>query len=277
MGELERRLDALKARPKVKAARDLAEVAEGLRIAVSALAPLRAATYSFAGVRSPQAASKIRALFLALFQPIRANMSTNIHVLQTSVLLKYQPLFAFLQRHAPPVALEVQRAYAGAARTYYETGFRRYARTMSQVLARYPEKPDLIANATAPIPQDAKGAALVDVERLSNASIDGPAVTLAYQADDKNFVRARLRLKLARGTDICLRGHAARSRGRAISFAALGAPRQRDGRVLVHPRFLHDDRFAVGAIPGLPERIYVHARCLAAFSHALQPPGRNAV
>ena len=37
-------------------------------------------------------------------------MSTNIHVLQTSILLKYQPLFGFLQRHAPPVALEVDLA-----------------------------------------------------------------------------------------------------------------------------------------------------------------------
>ena len=115
-------------------------------------------------------------------------MSTNIHVLQTSVLLKYQPLFAFLQRHAPPVALEVQRAYAGAARTYYETGFRRYARTLTQVLTRFPDRPDLIASATTPIVQDAKGSSLVDVARLSNASIDGPPVTLAYQADDKGFV-----------------------------------------------------------------------------------------
>ena len=32
--DLERRLDALKARPKVKAARDMSEVVEGLRIAV---------------------------------------------------------------------------------------------------------------------------------------------------------------------------------------------------------------------------------------------------
>lgn len=164
--DLERRLDALKARPKVKAARDLSEVVEGLRIA---------------------AAAKIRALFLSLFTPLRTSMSTNIHVLQTSVLLKYQPLFAFLQRHAPPVALEVQRAYCGAARTYYETGFRRYARTMGQVLTRFPEKADLIAQATAPLVQDGKASTLVDVERLSNASFDGPPVTLAYQADDKNF------------------------------------------------------------------------------------------
>lgn len=189
IAELERHLNALKARPKVKAARDLGEVAEGLRIAVSAPCSQRAAQ---SAEQTHQAASKIRALFLALFQPIRANMSTNIHVLQTSVLLKYQPLFAFLQRHAQPVALEVQRAYAGAARTYYETGFRRYARTLTQVLARFPDRPELIATATAPIVQDARDASLVDVARLSNANIDGPPVTLAYQADDKGFVRRLL-------------------------------------------------------------------------------------
>lgn len=53
-----------------------------------------------------------------------------MQVIQTSVLLKYSPLFAFLQRQASDVAQEVQRSYIGAARTYYETGFRRYARSL---------------------------------------------------------------------------------------------------------------------------------------------------
>lgn len=80
-------------------------------------------------------ATKLRAYFLALLQPIRTNMSTNMQVLQTSVLLKYQPLFAFLQRNAADVANEIQRAYAGAARTYYETGFRRYIRSLNSARA----------------------------------------------------------------------------------------------------------------------------------------------
>lgn len=60
-------------------------------------------------------------------------MSTNMQVIQTSVLLKYRPLFLFLQRKASPVASEVQRAYVGAARVYYETGFRRYVRSLGWI------------------------------------------------------------------------------------------------------------------------------------------------
>lgn len=56
-----------------------------------------------------------------------------MQVIQTSVLLKYCSLFAFLQRQAPAVAVELQRAYVGAARVYYETGFRRYARSLGVV------------------------------------------------------------------------------------------------------------------------------------------------
>jgi hypothetical protein len=80
-----------------------------------------------------QAATKLRAFFLALFQPIRSSVATNMQVLQTSVLLKYRPLFSFLQRHAPNVGLEVQRSYVGAARVYYETGFRRYYRSVGWI------------------------------------------------------------------------------------------------------------------------------------------------
>jgi vacuolar protein sorting-associated protein 52 len=56
-----------------------------------------------------------------------------MQVLQTSVLLKYRPLFAFLQLRASAAAAEIQRAYAGAARTYYETGFRRYIRSLTAI------------------------------------------------------------------------------------------------------------------------------------------------
>jgi vacuolar protein sorting-associated protein 52 len=80
-----------------------------------------------------KAATKLRAFFLALFRPIRASVTTNMQVIQTSILLKYSPLFAFLQRQAPNVAHELQRSYVGAARVYYETGFRRYARSLGLV------------------------------------------------------------------------------------------------------------------------------------------------
>ena len=75
----------------------------------------------------------MRSFFLSLIQPIRANMSTNLPVLQSSVLLKYKPLLSFLQLQAPDVAQEVQRAYIAAVRVYHETGFRRYTRTLGWV------------------------------------------------------------------------------------------------------------------------------------------------
>ncbi|TCD70828.1 hypothetical protein EIP91_001518 [Steccherinum ochraceum] len=162
IGDFERRLVALKQRVRVKAARDLTDVAEGLRIV---------------------AATKLRSFFLNMLQPIRTSMTTNMQVLQTSIFAKYRPLFAFLQHQAPTVASEVQRAYIGAARTYYETGFRRYSRSLGWVKARAVEKPeDIVTIASAP------GAAAIteaDTERLSYSRIDGPGVTMLYMADDK--------------------------------------------------------------------------------------------
>ncbi|KAG7096788.1 hypothetical protein E1B28_004198 [Marasmius oreades] len=154
--EFERHLEMIRGRARVKAARDLGEVAEGLRIVAS---------------------TKIRAFFLALVQPIRRSVTTNMQVLQTSVFLKYRSLFAFLQRQAPPVANEVQRAYIGVARTYYETGFRRYIRSLSWIKSRQVEKFEAIVSG--------QWLTLGDQNRLSNSRLDGPSVTLAYMADDR--------------------------------------------------------------------------------------------
>ncbi|KAJ6598909.1 vacuolar sorting protein [Mycena vulgaris] len=156
--EFERRLDTAKGRSRVKAARDLGEVSEGLRIV---------------------AATKLRAFFLALFQPIRSNVTTNMQVMQTSVLVKYRPLFAFLQRQAPNVAQEIQRSYVSAARVYYETGFRRYARSLGWIKSRAAEKLETI------VLSERERDLNVDPERLAYAKIEGPGVTLAYMADDK--------------------------------------------------------------------------------------------
>lgn len=141
IADLDRVLITVTARSKVKAARDMNDMTEGLRIVVSFF------LYTLVVVKQRivfvlltnqcfQASTKIRAFFLALLQPIRASVTTNMHVLQTSVFLKYQPLFAFVQTRAPSVATEVQRAYAGAARAYYETGFRRYIRALSTIRVR---------------------------------------------------------------------------------------------------------------------------------------------
>ncbi|KAK7060497.1 Vacuolar protein sorting-associated protein 52 [Paramarasmius palmivorus] len=158
--EFERHLDMIKGRGRVKAARDLTEVAEGLRIV---------------------AATKLRAFFLALLKPIRSSVTTNMQVLQTSVFLKYRSLFAFLSRQAPPVANELQKAYISTARTYYETGFRRYIRSIGWIKARNTDKFENIVN----VDKASLESAPPSVERMSNAHLDGPSVTLAYMADDK--------------------------------------------------------------------------------------------
>ncbi|KAG2077273.1 Vps52-domain-containing protein [Suillus decipiens] len=157
--DFERRLDLLKVRSRVKAARDLGDVAEGLRIV---------------------AATKLRTFFLALLQPIRTSVTTNMQVMQTSVFVKYRALCAFLQRQAPNVTSEVQRAYTGTARTYYETGFRRYVRSLGWIKVRTPEKPEPIISGNGK-----NGGPYLDQDRLAYAKIDGPGVILAYMADDK--------------------------------------------------------------------------------------------
>ncbi|KIM90943.1 hypothetical protein PILCRDRAFT_811444 [Piloderma croceum F 1598] len=160
IGDFEQRLDTLRVRSRVKAARDLGEVAEGLRIVT---------------------ATKLRAFFLALLEPIRTSVTTNMQVLQTSIILKYKPLFVFLQRQAANVAQEVQSAYMGVARTYYETGFRRYSRSLGWIKARATEKVENIVSGAGENDKDF----VFDLDRLAYGKIDGPGVTLAFQADDK--------------------------------------------------------------------------------------------
>ncbi|KAI0774158.1 Sac2 family-domain-containing protein [Fomes fomentarius] len=158
--EFERRLDTLKLRVRVKAARDLSEVVEGLRIV---------------------AATKLRTFFLSLLEPVRTSMTSNLQVLQSTVWMKYRPLFLFLQRQAPNVANEVQRAYVGTVRTFFETGFRRYLRSLGWIKARTVEKAESITSVG-----DSSQYSDFDVNRLAYARVDGPSVTMAYMADDKN-------------------------------------------------------------------------------------------
>jgi vacuolar protein sorting-associated protein 52 len=60
-------------------------------------------------------------------------MTTNMHIVQTTGFLKYHSLYAFLLRHATNVATEVRKAYIATARVYYETGFRRYMRSLGWI------------------------------------------------------------------------------------------------------------------------------------------------
>ncbi|KAF8450537.1 Vps52-domain-containing protein [Boletus edulis BED1] len=159
--DFERRLNALRARSRVKAARELVDVVEALRIVT---------------------ATKLRAFFLALLNTIKNSVTTNMQVLQSSGFLKYRSLFGFLKRQAEPVAKEIQDSYISAARTYYETAFRRYIRSLGSLRSRVTEKFESIATVSA---ED--DGIRVDFERLTYAKLEGPAVILAYQADDKTY------------------------------------------------------------------------------------------
>lgn len=159
IGDFERRLDALEVRARVKAARDLGDVSEGLRIV---------------------AATKLRAFFLALLRPIKDSVTTNVQVLQSSIYMKYRPLFSFLQRKAASVAKEIQDSYIAATRTYYETAFRRYIRSLGWLRSKVTEKFETLVVLSAQ--QDGSR---LDHERLAYAKMDGSSVILAYMADDK--------------------------------------------------------------------------------------------
>ncbi|KAH0839918.1 Sac2 family-domain-containing protein [Lanmaoa asiatica] len=162
VADFERRLNIVRARSRVKAARELADVVEALRIVT---------------------ATKLRAFFLALLNAIKNSVTTNMQVLQSSGFLKYRALFGFLRRQAEPVAKEVQESYIAAARTYYETAFRRYIRSLGWLRARVTERFESIGTMLAE-----NGSTCVDFERLTYAKLEGPGVILAYQADDKAHV-----------------------------------------------------------------------------------------
>ena len=86
-----------------------------------------------------QAATKIRAYLLSLISPIRMSLATNIHVIQTSLLInKYLPLYRFLQRRAQPAAEEIRDVYIRCAKLYYETGMRRYTRSLGYLRVTVP-------------------------------------------------------------------------------------------------------------------------------------------
>ncbi|KAK0555530.1 Vacuolar protein sorting-associated protein 52 [Tilletia horrida] len=158
------------------------------------------------------AATKIRPALMAPLNSIRSSVTTNLQVLQSSVLLAqhYRPLYAFLARHASRVSIDVQRAYVAAARLYFETGFRRYTRALTTIRNRsIPQEINILmgeevptagfgANAVAFLSRTNKPANEVnpnandpwlqwDVNRLACAKFNGPTVILAYQADDSNF------------------------------------------------------------------------------------------
>lgn len=103
---------------------------------VAAVAQVRAVAEACKNI----VASKLRSYLVLPHATIRSSVTTNLQVLQTSVLLRHhKPMYAFLARQMPRVAIDVQRSYVGAARLYFETAFRRYTRSLGVVRKRWVE------------------------------------------------------------------------------------------------------------------------------------------
>nr|XP_031864063.1 uncharacterized protein CI109_000707 [Kwoniella shandongensis]KAA5531135.1 hypothetical protein CI109_000707 [Kwoniella shandongensis] len=172
--QLDEKLTTIKARHnKVKAVHELEPIIEGLKVrALNGLPPF----------------------LLSLIRPLRSaskGLSTNLAVLQTSMLLKYQPFYAFLLRQSPKIAKQVERGYVNAARSYYETGMRRYARALGQIKARTVEKAELIgvvsSDAAQAVLNKTPSSIQKAYERLKYADLEEGSVVLAYMVDDKEY------------------------------------------------------------------------------------------
>jgi hypothetical protein len=134
--QLHEKLVAVRARGNVKSAHEIGMVVEGLKAKVSFWKLTLDQRVLLIPHKTIQAVSSLRTFLLGLIKPIRSSVRTNIQVVQSSILLKYQPFYLFLRIHAPKVAQEVQRSYVTSARTYYETSFRRYARALGVIKVR---------------------------------------------------------------------------------------------------------------------------------------------
>ncbi|MBW0524702.1 hypothetical protein O181_064417 [Austropuccinia psidii MF-1] len=126
------------------------------------------------------AAHKIRSFFINALGPFRASIATNLQITQSSFLLKYRPLFAFLQRHSARIAHEVQKAYVGTARWYFETGFRRYVRALEKIKSRGWAHAGIIAH---PSPTELT----IDPSPTIQSKWDQANVILAYMAESSSF------------------------------------------------------------------------------------------
>ncbi|CAO1619158.1 unnamed protein product [Parajaminaea phylloscopi] len=155
------------------------------------------------------AALKIRSHLVAPFELLRKSVTTNLQVLQTSVLIPHhQPLYAFLARQMPRIAIDVQRSYVSAARLFFETGFRRYARSLGQIQKRGYQKGQGVGSILN-VPSTSSGAFggifgsagsansggsdpfLTDPARLAHSCLsddeNAPPVILGYMSDSPNY------------------------------------------------------------------------------------------
>ncbi|WVO14388.1 hypothetical protein L204_102021 [Cryptococcus depauperatus] len=168
--QLDEKIACIQARGKVKAVHEIRSILDGFRIkALNVLPPF----------------------LLSLIRPLKSaskGLSTNLAVLQTSILLKYQPFYSFLQRQSPRIAKHVERGYVDAARAYYETGMRRYTRSLTQIRQRTVDKVDPIgyvaAESMSSGPEEEIRRAY---ERLEFANLEEGGVILSFNADDKEY------------------------------------------------------------------------------------------
>ncbi|KAI8459709.1 Sac2 family-domain-containing protein [Phakopsora pachyrhizi] len=123
---------------------------------------------------------KIRSFFINSLDPFRTSINTNLQITQSSILLKYQALFQFLQRHSPKISHDVQKAYVGTARWYFETGLRRYVRALEKIRSRGWTR-------IGPISQLQNPQFELDSSVVLQSRIATSGVILAYMAETANF------------------------------------------------------------------------------------------
>ncbi|SCV68569.1 BQ2448_690 [Microbotryum intermedium] len=121
--ELDQKLGAIRSGPRIQGRKALDDIAEALRVA---------------------AAQKILNHLISLIKPFTTSVTSPLSSLQMFVLLPLKPLFDFLRRHAARQAHEFQKAYTNTMRWYYETGFRRYVRTLEKVRVKGVQVPEPI-------------------------------------------------------------------------------------------------------------------------------------
>jgi hypothetical protein len=179
--QLEDKITAISNHPNVRATQEILPIIDALR---------------------NKALSQLPVFLLGLIRPLKSastGLSTNLAVLQTSLLLKYQPFYSFLLRQSPRLAKQVERGYVNAARAYYETGMRRYARALGTIKNRTVEKTELIGVVSSEAAQAVLNKTPIGTsqtyERLKYADLDlegeAGSVVLAYMADEKDFVSDR--------------------------------------------------------------------------------------
>ncbi|RKP13825.1 hypothetical protein BJ684DRAFT_19709, partial [Piptocephalis cylindrospora] len=89
------------------------------------------------------ACGRIRSFFLEIIGGFRAK-NTNVHIIQNSVLLHFQPAHAFLHKWHVEAGREVEQEFMHTMRWFYDEHFDRYHRGLSRYQAPMLSKTDLM-------------------------------------------------------------------------------------------------------------------------------------